>query len=73
MLEKEIRTLADKIYTLLCTSGKINLHELEKSTHSKECFWLSLGWLLRENKGRIYQHDNIWYFELKEMYKEIYY
>lgn len=74
MTKFEVGTNAGDIYGLLAQRGKLNLRKLGELTHKRESsMFLSLGWLLRENKIAVYQENGEFFFEIKEVYSEMYF
>lgn len=74
MIKLDVGTHAGDIYRLLAQRGKLTLRKLGELTHERESsLFLSLGWLLRENKVTVYQENGEWFFEVKVVYKEMYF
>ncbi len=74
MLKNEVGFDAGDIYLLLSQRGRLSLRNIGEITNKKESsLFLSLGWLLRENKIFVFQHNGEWFFELRTSMNEIYY
>jgi Protein of unknown function (DUF2582). len=66
MSVEEIDKNAGTVYHFLFHRGSLSLRKIGELTHKNESMiYLSLGWLLREDKIRIYLKDGEWYFDLK--------
>lgn len=65
---------ASDVYALLSQKGTLSLREIGDFLHRSEAsIFLSLGWLLRENKISILDQNGKLFFELKRTLTEIYY
>lgn len=74
MIKNEIGINAGVIYSLLSQKGKLTLRKIGELTRDRESvIFLTLGWLLRENKISATEKNGEWTFELKEHFSEIYY
>ena len=67
MISNDIGTNAGNIYMLLSQRGSLTLRKIGELTHRKESvIFLSLGWLLRENKINVSERNGEWFYELKQ-------
>lgn len=74
MIKNEVGMNAGDLYSLLSQRGKLSLRKIGELTQRRESvIYLSLGWLLRENKINVFEHNGEWVFELKESMSNIYY
>jgi len=74
MNENEVGTHAGDVYFLLSKKGKMSLRKIGECTKRKESvIYLSLGWLLRENKINIIELEGEFFYELKDCLSNIYY
>lgn len=74
MIKKEIGLCAGDIYTLLSQKGRLTIRKIGELTNKNEItIYLSIGWLLRENKIRVSKINGDMYFELENIFSEIYY
>ncbi len=74
MIKNEVGTNAGDVYSLLSQKGKLSLRKIGELTRMRESLiYLSLGWLLRENKIQIVEQNGEFVFELKESLSNIYY
>jgi Protein of unknown function (DUF2582). len=74
MLKSQIGTNAGTVWTLLSKKGKLTIREIGETLHCKESvLFLTLGWLLREDKIRIHDINGKLYFELKQPFMQTYY
>lgn len=74
MLKADIGFNAGNILALLSQKGKLSLREIGEETHYRDtAISLAIGWLLRENKVKVYEHNGKLYFELSSCLSEIYY
>ncbi|MCC8146199.1 MAG: winged helix-turn-helix domain-containing protein [Bacteroidales bacterium] len=65
MHKNDVEINADKIQTLLIDWGVLSIKEISEFTQCKKTLiYLYLGWLLRENKIRFYEEEEIVYVEL---------
>ena len=63
---EEIGNNAGTVYTFLFQRGSLSLRKIGELTHKEEsAIYLSLGWLLREDKITVFQKNEEWYFQLK--------
>jgi len=64
-MENRIGENAGVIWHLLNQRGKLNLRDIGEATrYRQDVIFLSLGWLLRENKIRIYNFNGRLFYEL---------
>ena len=74
MIKNEIGLNAGDVYSLLSQKGKLTLRKIGELTQRRESvIYLTLGWLLRENKICVVEQNGEWFFELKESLSSIYY
>lgn len=74
MMENEIGVNAGIVYSLLSQKGKLSLRKIGELTRCRECvIFMTLGWLLRENKISVTEKNGEWSFEIIEQLSEIYY
>lgn len=74
MIKEDVGLHAGDIYTLLSQKGRMTLRKIGELTNQKEsAIFLSLGWLLREDKISISKENGEWYFELENIFSEMYY
>lgn len=61
MSKEEVGVNAGTVWSLLEQKGRLSIREIGEFTNSKESLiFMSLGWLLREDKiNVIYEDDNI--------------
>lgn len=65
MIKDKIGGYAGEIWHLLYNKGKLNLRDIGEATHyGQDVIFLSLGWLLRENKIRIHVDNGKLFYEL---------
>jgi len=65
MIKERIGEYAGVIWHLLYNRGKLNLRDIGEATHcGQDVIFLSLGWLLRENKIRIQNKNGKLFYEL---------
>lgn len=64
-MKNKIGHHAGEIWHLLYNRGKLNLRDIGEATHyGQDVIFLSLGWLLRENKIRINNINGRLFYEL---------
>jgi len=74
MIKNNIGFYAGDIYSLLSQRGKMTIRKIGELTHQQESsIFLSIGWLLRENKLSVTENDGEWFFEITANLSEIYY
>lgn len=74
MIKKNVGSDAGSVYSLLSQKGRLSLRKIGEITHKREAaIFLSLGWLLRENKIHVYEEEGEWFFEIKATMSELYY
>jgi len=74
MIKKDVGLEAGSLYSLLSDRGRLSLRKIEEITHKREAsLFLSLGWLLRENKIHVFEQNGEWFFEIKATMSELYY
>ncbi|MDH6303622.1 hypothetical protein M2459_000444 [Parabacteroides sp. PF5-5] len=74
MIKNEIGLSAGDLYSLLSQKGSLSLRKIGELTRNKESvIYLTIGWLLRENKISVIEQNGEWVFELKESLSNIYY
>nr|WP_280746996.1 winged helix-turn-helix domain-containing protein [Parabacteroides sp. PF5-9] len=74
MIKNDIGLDAGNVYFLLSQRGRLSLRKIGELTHKREShIFLSLGWLLRENKINAIEQNGEWLFEVKSVMSEIYY
>lgn len=67
IMKKRIGEHAGEIWHLLYSKGKLNLRDIGEATnYGQDVIFLSLGWLLRENKIRISNINGSMFYELDE-------
>lgn len=65
MRKTDVGSNAGDIYMLLSRKGKLSLRQIGEFTNRREAaIFLSLGWLLRENKVSVMENNGRLYFEL---------
>ncbi|NDV84941.1 winged helix-turn-helix domain-containing protein [Bacteroides sp. 51] len=73
MLKDKIGEHAGEIWHLLSNKGKLNLRDIGEATHyGQDVIFMSLGWLLRENKIRIHNKNGRQFYELNHYENELY-
>jgi len=74
-MTNEVGINAGNILMLLCGKGNLSIREIGEHTNCKDkAIYLSLGWLLRENKIVCFEKNGSIYIELKsDNLSEIYY
>lgn len=56
---------AGTIYEILSQRGRLSMRKIGELTHQKESnLYLSMGWLLREDKISISENKGEWFLEL---------
>jgi len=74
MVKKDVGQCAGDIYALLSQKGRMTLRKIGEITNKKESLiFLSLGWLLRENKITVSSEGGEMYYELENVLSEMYY
>lgn len=74
MLKQDIGSNAGDVYTLLSQKGKLSIRKIGELTYKRESeIFLSLGWLLRENKIKIMEQNGELIFEILFTTSDIYY
>ncbi|MCD7900440.1 MAG: winged helix-turn-helix domain-containing protein [Bacteroides sp.] len=74
MIKEDVGSCAGAIYALLSEKGKLNLRKIGEYTRRRESsIYMSIGWLLRENKILVSKENNELYYELQHTYQEVYY
>ena len=72
MLKHDIGLNAGNVYTLLSQRGRLSLRKIGELTKKSEYFiFLAMGWLLRENKIDVFEHNGELFFELKNARDEL--
>lgn len=72
MTKDKIGQYAGEIWHLLYCRGKLNLRDIGEATHyGQDVIFLSLGWLLRENKIHIHKNNGKLFYELNYFENEI--
>lgn len=65
-MEYEIGVNAGTVYKHLSERGRLSLRKIGELIHRRESsLYLSLGWLMREDKIVVLEIDGEWFFELK--------
>ena len=73
MMKDQIGEHAGEIWHLLYNRGKLKLRDIGQATrYGQDMIFLSLGWLLRENKIRIQNDNGKLYYELNHFENELY-
>lgn len=74
MIKNDIGTNAGDVYSLLSQRGRLSIRRIGELTKKREAqIFLSLGWLLRENKIYASEQNGEWFFELNPAINEFYY
>lgn len=74
MIKNDVGMSAGDIYLLLSEKGRLSLRGIGELTHKREPqIFLSIGWLLRENKLYALEQNGEWYFEINTIRSEMYY
>lgn len=72
MMKDKIGEYAGEIWQLLYCRGKLNLRDIGEATHyGQDVIFLSLGWLLRENKILIHNSNGRLFYELNRYENEM--
>ena len=72
-MKKKIGLHAGEIWHLLYNRGMLNLRDIGEATHyGQDVIFLSLGWLLREDKIRIVKVNGLSFYELNYYQTEQY-
>lgn len=72
-MKNKIGEYAGVIWHLLRNRGKLNLREIGEATHiGQDIIFMSLGWLLREDKIHINNINGRLFYELKWHENELY-
>lgn len=70
-MKNRIGEYAGQIWHLLYNRGKLTLRDIGEATHyGQDMIFLSLGWLLRENKIRIHKVNGLLFYELDSVEAE---
>lgn len=74
MIKDDVGLCAGTIYALLSEKGKLNLRKIGELTRRRESsIYMSIGWLLRENKISVSRVNDELFYELQSTYHEVYY
>lgn len=74
MIKNDVGLDAGNVYCLLSQRGRLSLRKIGEITQKREsAIFLSLGWLLRENKIRALEQNGEWFFEVQTAMSELYY
>jgi len=65
MIKNDVGTNAGDVYKVLSQRGRLSLRKIGEITYKKEStLFLSLGWLLREDKVNVTNYNNELFFEV---------
>lgn len=74
MIKNDVGLNAGDVFSLLSQHGRLSLKKIGELTQTrKPQLFLTLGWLLREDKIFASELNGEWYFELNFALNEIYY
>ncbi|RHJ83440.1 winged helix-turn-helix domain-containing protein [Parabacteroides sp. AM08-6] len=74
MIKNDVALDAGKIWYLLSERGILSIKKIGEMTHYQESLiFLALGWLVRENKVRIFEKSGVLHAELNAPIPETYY
>ena len=74
MLKNEVQSNASKVLQLLANRGKLTIREIESLTdYNKNYVYITLGWLLKENKISLSDYEGGMFVEMTNTLNEIYY
>jgi hypothetical protein len=74
MYKNDIGINAGTIWNLLSVKGALSIREIGELTGYRELFiFLSLGWLLRENKIRFFEKSGLLHVELSHSISDMYF
>lgn len=74
MYKDDVRINASTIFNLLAEKGALSFNEICEFTDFKEpLIFMALGWLLKEEKVRIFEHNDNIYIEFIQCYSEFYF
>ncbi|MBE6302294.1 MAG: hypothetical protein E7085_10715 [Parabacteroides distasonis] len=74
MTKNEVVSEASQIWLLLSERKILSIQRIEEMTHYREALvCLALGWLVKENKIRLFEKEGIIHAELIMPIPEVYY
>jgi hypothetical protein len=73
-MENFIRSNAENIWELLCERGQMTIRQIGEHTHCRDAIiFMSIGYLVKEDKINIEDKSGTLYFESRNTITEIYY
>lgn len=74
MIKNDVGFYAGDVYTLLSEKGRLSIRKIGELTQRRDShIFLSIGWLLRENKIIALERDGELFFEINISLSNIYY
>lgn len=74
MIKNDVGLYAGDVYSLLSEKGRLSVRNIGELTQRRESYiFLSIGWLMRENKIYASEQNGELFFELNGGISDIYY